>query len=468
MMDKAGLKNRLLDSNRRPSATIWMLAWPAIIDQLFQTAVQYVDSAMVGSLGAVATAAIASNSSTIWLVNGMMYALGTSFAVLAARNIGSGNEDEVKKIVRHVLMSIGILGVTMAVMLLLIGRHLPYWIGVEAKVVPGAITYMRYIAISFPFTITYIFLANLIRSSGDTRSPMICNITANIANVIGNFLLIFPSRTIVLLGLEIPMWGAGLGVQGAAISTAISNLLAGSMILMVILFKQSQVKVDWKGSWKPDATLFRQVCKLASPLALERATISFGQITLTILVTSVGTTALAAHHLAITAESITFMPVSGFSIAAMTLVAQSLGASRKEQAVSFARKCLLFGVLLMSFTGMLMFIFAKPLMSFFTGDSAVIDLGARVLRIEAFAEPFFALAIVGSGVLRGAGDTRWPFIYSSIGMWVVRLLPAAILINVFGFGLEAAWSCMVADLFVRGLLIFRRFLKGKWIDSWKH
>ncbi|MDX9935201.1 MAG: MATE family efflux transporter, partial [Sphaerochaetaceae bacterium] len=177
---------------------------------------------------------------------------------------------------------------------------------------------------------------------------------------------------------------------------------------------------------------------------------------------------LAAQHLAITAESITFMPVSGFSIAAMTLVAQSLGASRKEQAVSFARKCLLFGVLLMSFTGMLMFIFAKPLMSFFTGDTAVIDLGARVLRIEAFAEPFFALAIVGSGVLRGAGDTRWPFIYSSIGMWVVRLLPAAILINVFGFGLEAAWSCMVADLFVRGLLIFRRFLKGKWIDSWKH
>lgn len=122
---------------------------------------------------------------------------------------------------------------------------------------------------------------------------------------------------------------------------------------------------------------------------------------------------------------------------------------------------------MMSVAGIFMFIFSKQLMSFFTPDQAVINLGSRVLRIEAFAQPFFALSIVISGILRGAGDTKWPFINSLIGMWGVRLLPATLLILVFGFGLEAAWSCMVADLVVRGLLNYRRYRKGTWIDTWR-
>jgi Na+-driven multidrug efflux pump len=114
-----------------------------------------------------------------------------------------------------------------------------------------------------------------------------------------------------------------------------------------------------------------------------------------------------------------------------------------------------------------MYIFSRQLMAFFSPDLAVIALGSRVLRIEAFAEPFFALSIVISGILRGAGDTKWPFINSLIGMWVVRLIPASILILGFGFGLEAAWGCMVADLVVRGLLNYRRYHKGTWIDAWR-
>ncbi|MPN53662.1 Multidrug resistance protein MdtK [bioreactor metagenome] len=148
-------------------------------------------------------------------------------------------------------------------------------------------------------------------------------------------------------------------------------------------------------------------------------------------------------------------------------MAQSLGARREEQALSFARRCLTFGVLLMTFTGSLMFLFARPLMSFFTPDAAVVALGAQVLRIEAFAEPFFALAIVGTGILRGAGDTRWPFIYSLIGMWLIRIVPAFVLLKVFNLGLQAAWACMVADLIVRGVLNVNRFVKKRWIRAWK-
>ncbi len=457
----------LLDASRSPGKVIWMLAWPVILDQTFQTLVNYVDSAMVGSLGASATAAVAVNMSTIWLVNGMMYAFGAAFGVLAARQIGARNLPEVQRIVKQALLAVLASSVVVTIAMNGIASSLPIWIGVGEQVVPDAIIYMRYIALAYPFTITFMYCANLIRSSGDTRSPLICNIITNIVNVVGNFLLIFPTRTLSVAGIEFVMPGAGLGVKGAAISTAIATTLSGMIVLSVLLIRKSPLKSTTRGGWRPDIRILRQALRIGAPLALERATLSLGQITLTVLVTHIGTIALAAHHLAITAESITYMPVSGFSIAATTLVAQSLGAEKRDLALKFAKRCLGYGVVLMTITGAGMFIFARELMAFFTADAQVIALGAGVLRIEAFAEPFFAISIVTSGILRGAGDTKWPFIFSLIGMWAVRLLPASILILVFGFGLKAAWSCMVADLVVRGVLNILRFTRGHWMDSWK-
>ncbi len=461
-------KINLVDASRSPGKTIWMLAWPVILDQSFQTMVQYVDSAMVGSLGAVATAAVAANSATIWLVNGMMYAFGVAFSVLAARQIGAGDTEGVHHTVRQALLAVLGFSVVVTAIMRGIAFDLPVWIGVEEQVVPVAGTYMSYIALAYPFRILFSYLSNLLRSSGDTRSPLLSNIITNIVNITGNIFLIFPTRIVHLFGAEFTMYGADLGVAGAAIATAGATVLSALILFGVLIFKESPLRTPFRGvSWRVDWIVMRQVFKLGTPLALERAVLSLGQIALTILVTRIGTVALAAHHLAITAESITYMPVSGFSIAATTLVAQSLGARKKELSLDFAKRSLRWGIMLMSATGLLMFIFAKELMGFFTPDQAVIVLGARVLRIEAFAQPFFAMSIVISGILRGAGDTKWPFINSLIGMWIVRILPATILILVFDFGLEAAWSCMVADLVVRGLLNYRRYRKGTWIDTWE-
>jgi putative MATE family efflux protein len=462
-------KNKsLIDSGMSPGKTIFALAWPVILDQSFNTMVQYVDSAMVGSLGAVATAAVGANSSTIWLVHGMMYAFGAAFAVFAARQIGAGDKEEVHHTVRQALLTIVAFSIVVTTFMHSIAHKLPLWIGVSAEVAPDAATYISYIAKAYPFTITFAFLANMIRSSGDTRSPLISNIITNVANIIGNFFLIYPSRTIKIFNQQINIYGANLGVEGAAIATALATALSALILLSVLLFKDSPIKTPLFGvSWRVDWPLINRVFKLGVPLALERATLNVGQIVLTVLVTRIGTTALAAHHLAITAETITFMPASGFSMAATALVAQSLGAKRKDLALDYAKRSLTWGIMLMSATGAIMFIFSRQLMSFFTSDVAVITLGSRVLRIEAFAEPFFAMSIVGSGILRGAGDTKWPFINSLIGMWIVRLIPATILIYFFNFGLEAAWLCMVADLVVRGLLNFYRYKRGNWVDVWK-
>jgi putative MATE family efflux protein len=423
---------------------------------------------MVGSLGAVATAAVAANSSTIWLVNGMMYAFGAAFAVLAARQIGAGQKEEVHHTVRQSLLAVLGFAVVVTSVMRSIAYKLPIWIGVEDQVAPLAGTYMGIISLAYPFMILFMFMANLIRSSGDTRTPLISNIVTNITNVVGNFLLIFPTRNIDVFGTSFTMPGAGLGVMGAAIATAGATMMSALILFGVLVFKESPLKTKFRGvSWKVDWKVMRQVFRLGTPLALERATLSIGQIVLTILVTRIGTVSLAAHHLAITAESITYMPVSGFSMAATTSVAQSLGARKKEMAIDYAQRCLRWGIMLMSGTGVLMFIFSRQLMGFFTPDMAVIALGSKVLRIEAFAQPFFAMSIVIGGILRGGGDTKWPFINSLIGMWLVRLVPASILILGFGIGLEAAWGCMVADLVVRGLLNYRRYRMGTYLDAWR-
>jgi len=460
-------KVSLIDGSRSPNKTIWSLSWPVILDQSFNTLIQYVDTAMVGSLGAIATAAVAVNASTIWLVNGVMYSFGAAYAVIIARYIGANKKEDIKKSLHQSFLAIIFLSIITTLVMAVVSKHLPIWLGVELSVVQDAIAYLSIISLSYPFLITFVFLSNIIRSSGDTKTPLISNIFTNAINVIGNFVLIFPSRTIELFGKEIFIYGADMGVKGAAIATFTSHFLSATILFIIILTKDSDIRVRFKEmTWKVDALITRQVFRVGLPMALERITLSSGQIVLTALVTSMGTASLAAHHLAITAESITFMPVSGFSLAAATLVAQSLGAGKKEMAKDFAKKVLTYGIALMSATGVLLFVAAPQLMSFFTNDPAVIALGAKVLRIEAFAQPFFAMSIVIGGILRGAGDTKWPFINSLIGMWVVRLLPAYILITYFGGDLLIAWSCMVADLFVRGLLNFYRYKKGPWIDVW--
>ncbi|MHC1693565.1 MAG: MATE family efflux transporter [Sphaerochaetaceae bacterium] len=457
----------LIEAGKSPGTIIWKLAWPVILDQIFQTMAQYIDTAMVGSLGAVATAAIAVNTSTIWLVNGVMYAYGAAFSVLVARQMGAQEPEKVRDTVRQAYISMIACSLVVTVGMLQIARFLPYWIGVEAAVIPGSTSYMHYIALAYPFTIIFIYLANMLRTSGDTRSPLMANIISTLVNICGNFLLIFPTREMVFMGKTFTMIGAGLGVTGAALSTALSTAVSASILIWVVSLKKSPLRINLRAPWRLDSQIIRKVARIGTPLALERATLSFGQIALTILITHIGTSALAAHQLANTAESITYLPVNGFSIAATTLVAQSLGAQRKELASRYANRCLVYGILLMSTTGVMMYIFSRQLMGFFTADPQVVLLGSKILRIEAFAEPFFAASIVISGILRGAGDTKWPFYIALFGMWVVRLLPATLLVRVAGMGLEAAWFCMMSDLIIRGILSLIRFKRGTWVDAWK-
>lgn len=444
----------IFDTSRPLGTTIWTLVWPAILEQVLQLSVNYADSAMVGSLGAGATAAISINSSTIWLINGLMNALAIGFSVLMARNLGAGKKETASAIVRQGIVTQTLFGLFCTIVMLFLASPLPRLLGAEEGIWNTSSAYMRGIAVGYLPTMLMIGQSAMLRLSGDTKTPLLLNALDNAINIFLNLFFIFPH-----VG---PFPGLGMGVEGAAIATSIAATITALLLFFSMQQKERAIRLEKGGSWKVEPSIQKKALLLSLPVALERSTLSLGQIFLTTMVSQLGITALAAHYLANTAEQFTFLPPSGFATAATTLVAQSLGAGKKDLAKKYADKCVISGVALMSAMGVLMYILAPSLLSFFTRDVAVIALGAAVLRIEAFAEPGFGLSQLVFGVMRGSGDTKAPFLISLVGMWVIRLPLAAILLHCTDLGLKAIWIAMMSDLTIRGVISFFVYRRGGW------
>lgn len=460
----------LLDRSVPAWKVILMLAWPTIVEQLLQTAVNYVDTAMVGSIGAGATnatAAIGVNTSTIWLIMGVMNAVGVGFSVIVGRRIGEGKLEDARAAIRQAVLCIVIVGLLLtAVVQLIVAPNLARWMGADEAVRPMAQAYMHIIGSVYLFNTALVVCSSILRCSGDTKTPMFFNIMTNVINVVLNFFLIYPTRPMHILGVTFTIPGAGLGVAGAAAATAAATAFSGICMFRALFRHDSPVGISLRDSFRFDGTIIRQAVKLGVPAGLERATISVGQIVMTALISGCGTVALSANQLANTGESLCYMPVFGFSIAATTLVSQSLGAGDKDLAYRYSQWCIRLSVGVMAVTSTAMFIFAPQIMDLFIDDPAVIKLGAQMLRIEAFAEPLLAIGTVAGGIFRGAGDTRWPFYISIVGMWVVRVSMAVILIKVFHWGLAAVWVAMAFDWLARTIISLVRFYRKKWMSAW--
>ena len=457
----------LLDRSVPPGKMIWLLAWPTIVEQLLQTVVSYVDAAMVGSVGVDATAAVAVNTSVIWLINGLLMGVGVGFSVLTAKKIGEGHLEDAKEIIRQSVITMVICGISLIIIVeTILTPNLAIWMGAEESLIPDARTYIMIIGTSYLFQSFLIIGGGIIRGTGDTKTPMLYNIYNNIFNIIGNFIFIYPARTVTFFGSEIYIWGAGMGVGGAALGTALAAAISGSLMLSGLFRRGSIVQISIKDRYRLNWDIMSGVIRLAAPAAFERAVLAGGQIIITGLATGLGNAALAAHQLANTTESICYMPANGFSVASTTLVAQSLGAGEKDLAKEYARGCIRYSVIVMIAAAALMFLLAPQLMGIFIKDKTVISMGALVLRIQAFVEPCVALSTVIPGVLKGAGDTKWPFYISAIGMWVVRIPLAWAVIHFLNAGLVGIWIPMAIDWLIRTVICSVQYKRGKWLHLW--
>jgi len=346
-------------------------------------------------------------------------------------------------------------------------RIIPQLMGAGPDMIDLATQYNMIVAFGRPFQIASMLFCSVYRGCGDTKTPLRINTIVNVVNVIGNFLLIFPTREIEVLGTSFTMVGAGWGVAGAAASTAFSMAVGGVMALLPLFNKNNLLCISIKDDFHPNFPLLRQVFQISFPAMLERICMSGAQIIITSSIASLGTTVIAANTVYLTAESIAFMPSIAFSTASTTLVGQALGAKRPDLAKKYNYISLYTCFVVMAIAGLGIYVLAEPLVRIFSQDAAVVALAAQCLRIVAFLEPPQAGAMVLGGSLRGAGDTFFPFLYTALGTWGIRALGAVVCIRIFDFGLPGACTCMLIESFVRCALMWHRFAKGKWVTAIK-
>lgn len=440
-----------------------LLSMPSIVAQVSSIIMQYIDAAMVGSLGAEASASIGIISTTTWLFWGLCSAVCTGFSVQIAHLIGAGRRDEARHVVRQGLMASLLFSLVLALLGCGISGELPHWLGGGDDIAADSSGYFFIFSLALPVFQAGYFAGAVLRCSGNMLVPGLINVMMCVLDVIFNMFLIFPEHQ--WHGLTIP--GAGLGVTGAALGTILAEAVAGAAMLYYLWRRSPQLNLKGtSGSYIPTRKLLRRASVIGLPIAGEHGIMCGAQILVTTIVAPLGTAAIAANAFAITAEALCYMPGYGIGEAATTLIGQSLGAGRVDLSKRFAHITVYSGMVIMSVMGLIMYFAAPAMMTFFTPAQEVRELGVMALRIEAWAEPMFAAAIVSYGAFVGAGDTLIPSCMNLGSIWAVRLTLAALLAPVMG--LRGVWIAMCVELCFRGAIFLWRLYSGAWLRKYRN
>ncbi len=439
------------------------LSIPTILAMISEIVMQYIDSAMVGSLGASASASIGLVSSTTWLIGNLIMACAYGFSVQIAQATGADDIGRAGRIFRQSIIVCLLFSLILCVIGVSISPYLPVWLGGNPDILQNASAYFLIYAVFLPVRQLYTLFLSSLQCTGNMRTPSILGVICCASDVLFNSIFIFPSRLITVFGTTLPVWGAGLGVKGAALGTACSYVFTGILLAYAVCVRSKILTLKNKGSWKIEPPIMRGARKISIPMALEHSALTVAQIVITMIVAPLGTVALAANSFAVTAEAFCYMPGYGIGAAATTLIGQAVGAGRRDLAKRFAWISTGLGVAFMSTAGLIMYFLCPYVFAFLTPVREVQELGVRILRIELFAEPLFAASIVITGALRGAGDTLVPGILNLISMWGVRILTASVLVQTMG--LPGVWTAMFLELNVRGILMLIRLARGKWLDN---
>ena len=450
--------------------SIVKLAWPAMIEQALQTVVQYADSAMVGQLGVQATAAVGLTTTVTWLTNSPLWALGTGVLACIAKSVGEKNERKTRSAAMQAIWMALISGIVLLLITEGVAPFLPGWLNADPEIRRDGYLYYAIVCAPMMFRSLSVILGSVLRASGDARTPMLVNLGMNGINIVLNLFMIFPTRRVSLLGISFVMPGFGWGVAGAAIATAISVVFSGGMMLLRVLKNPILTPKRLNAKSKRDlwdGKTMLECIRVGLPVALQNLGVFSGQVVFSAQVTALGKTALATHSLALTAEQAFYIPGYGMEAAASTLSGIALGERNEKKLDQTARMVLLISVLLMTFTGSILFLFPEAMMSIFTSDRTVIEAGGRILRIVACSEPLYGAMIIFEGIYHGVGQTKYPFFVALATMWIARIGGTLICLDGFGLGLTAVWCCMVADNVSRAVLLGIRFFSGRWKRSLK-
>ena len=425
---------------------VWQLSLPAILTQITTIAMQYIDSAMVGALGADASAAIGLVASSTWLFGGVTTAVSAGFSVQVAHRIGAGEDTEARTVVRHGLAAALTLAALLALLGLGICRQLPCWLGGGAEICADASAYFLTFSLMLPFSQLNSLTAGFLQCAGDMVTPSVLNAVMCGLDVVCNALLIPPC-----------------GVLGAGMGTALACALVSLAMAWCCCVRNAQLRLR-RGeahAFRPD--ILKKAFRIGAPVAVQEIAMNGAMVASTMILAPLGAAAIAANSFAVTAESLCYMPGYGVGSAATTLVGRSVGAGDAVQARRYGNICTALGGALMGCTGLLMMIFCPFVFRLLTPVAEVRTLAAQALRIGLLAEPLFGVSIAAAGALRGAGDTLVPSLLNLGSIWIVRLGLSLLLVG--KLGLRGMWIAMAIELCVRGTLMLWRQKTSKFYET---
>ncbi len=436
--------------------TILTLAWPTMLEELMQTAVQYIDTAMVGAIGTQATAAVGATSTVNWLIGSTISAIGVGFLSFVSQACGAGDTKRAGKASSQAVLAVLVCGTFFTALMLALSGKVPVWMQVDPAIQDLAARYFFILYTPMLARTAITIFGTLLRSAGDTKTPMRVGFLVNGINVILNFLLIYPTRAV----LGVTVFGAGWGVIGAAVASAISFVIGG-VCITVVLWRHPLLSPRGQ-KLRPDWDVLKPCLRVALPNALQRFGTSLGYVAFASMINSLGEITTAAHTIANTVESAFYIPGYGMQTAAATLAGNALGAGDNRRVKELARMILFIEVSLMIVSGSLLFLFAPNMMRLFSKDAQVIVLGVTVLRMVAVSEPFYGVSIIVEGMMQGMGNTLMPFVCNIAGMWGVRIVGTFICTQLLGMGLVSAWTCMIAHNLLLFVLFAGYYISGKW------
>lgn len=457
-----------MKDTRSPSSavgtkTIWSLAWPTMLEETLHTAVQYIDTAMVGTLGTAAVAAVGSTTTVNWLVGGSMGAVGVGFLSYISQARGSGDAARARRASAQAVFVAALLGLFLTALALLLAPVVPSLMQVDKEICPTASRYFAILYAPMLLRSASTVFGMLLRSAGDTKTPMKVGLLVNTLNVVLNFCFIYPTRTVTVFAKEVTLIGAGLGVEGAALASAVSMSIGG-ILLTVLLFLHKEISPRSCRFW-PDPQILSPCLKVALPNLVQRFSTSFGYVVFATMINAFGEVSTAAHTVANTVEAAFYIPGYGMQSAAATLAGSYFGERDREKMRALIRRFLPLELVLMVASGAALFLGAPLLVRLFTQDAEVQTLAVTVLRMVAVTEPFYGVSIIVEGMLLGVGNPKTPFLYNILGMWGVRIVGTLICSHLFSMGLVAAWSCMIAHNLLLFFLYFYQYKSEKWIPK---
>ena len=434
---------------------IFHIVWPVFIEVLLGSLFGMVDMMMVGRVpvyAAQSVSAVGMTNQPVFLGLSFVQALNVGGTAIIARYYGAKKYKNISLVLKHVML-LAMLGFVLpiSVLMILLAPYVLSFLGADASVIEVGSAYFRVIMLGFIFQSFSFTMTAALRGIGETKIPMRNNLIANSLNVLGNAVLIYG-----LFGFPV------LGVTGAAISTALSNVIAMSLNLRYVLSKKSVLYLDFKEKFEFRFEMMKDLIRIGLPTALEQLVLRVGIISFLNIVSGLGTNVYAAHQISLNILNLTYSPAQAFGITASTLMGQSLGAKNEQLARMYTRMCQRIGFVIA--IGMSLFIFfgSQTLAEFYSTDPEIIQNTMIALTIVAFIQPFQSHQLITSGALRGAGDTVWPLIAIFVGSILKRVSLGYIFVNIIGLGLAGAWYAVFIDQFIRWIIILFRFKSGKW------